>query len=127
MILAQNHQQPLSGSKKFVYFLIICAFCVAACSPKTVPVQKAPTETTVLQPKEEEPIVKAEPVKPEVKLEMQISMLLPFDLDHVDYKTASLSDLNKSEIAIDFYQGFKMVFLHFSNNVRIHFGAKHFI
>jgi ABC-type branched-subunit amino acid transport system substrate-binding protein len=108
MILAQNHQQPLSGSKKFVYFLILCEFCITACSPKTAPVQKTPVETTVLQPKVEQSTAKEQTVKPEVKLEMQISMLLPFDLDHVDYKTASLSDLNKSEIAIDFYQGFKM-------------------
>jgi hypothetical protein len=116
MILALNHQQRLSGSKKLVYFFGFILLLVAACSPKTIPVKKAPGETTVLKPSVQKPEAKVQPekpnvqppVKPEARLEMQISMLLPFDLDNVNYKTASLSDLKKSEIAIDFYQGFKM-------------------
>ena len=39
---------------------------------------------------------------------MIISLILPFDLGAVNYQNANLSDMKKSEIAIDFYQGFKM-------------------
>jgi hypothetical protein len=108
MILAQNHQQQLSGSKKLIYFFSFIFLTLAACSPKTVPVKKTPEQPTTNQPAEEKPAVKEQPAKPETKMEVQISMLLPFDLDNVNYRTATLLDLKKSEIAIDFYQGFKM-------------------
>jgi hypothetical protein len=108
MILAQNHQQQLSGSKKLIYFFSFIFLALAACSPKTVPVKKTLEQPTTNQPAEEKPAVKEQPAKPETKMEVQISMLLPFDLDNVNYRTATLLDLKKSEIAIDFYQGFKM-------------------
>ncbi|MDA9555116.1 ABC transporter substrate-binding protein [Pelobium sp.] len=83
---------------------------LGACSPKTVSVvQKNPpvVQEPVVKPKAEEP--KKEVVtKPKEQPEIVISLLLPFELDALDYKTASLKDLNKVNLAIDFYQGFKM-------------------
>ncbi|MBC7654389.1 MAG: amino acid ABC transporter substrate-binding protein, partial [Oligoflexus sp.] len=86
---------------------------LAACSPKTTPVQKNPTVEK--NPKEEKPVAQNnKPEKPKdkdnvkEKPEMVISMILPFDLYNINYKTASLNELKKAEIAIDFYQGFKM-------------------
>jgi hypothetical protein len=96
MILAQNHQQQLSGSKKLIYFFSFIFLALAACSPKTVPVKKTLEQPTTNQPAEEKPAVKEQPAKPETKMEVQISMLLPFDLDNVNYRTATLLDLKKS-------------------------------
>lgn len=158
MILAQNHQQQLSGNKilklnrivkafklslfnkyypfvklknlklsrlslfianyssltvkiKPIYFLLLPFYFITACSPKTAPITKQPEPPKV----EQEVVVKETPKQQEVpiqktkeKPEMIISLILPFELNSIDYKTANLSDLRKAEIAIDFYQGFKM-------------------
>jgi hypothetical protein len=61
----------------------------------------------VPKPKTEEP--KNETIKKVIlKPEMVISLLLPFELDVIDYANASSKDLEKAKIALDFYQGFKM-------------------
>lgn len=97
----------------FIATLFIGLF-LAACSPKTTPIQKKlPEPSADKNPKEKKTI--AQNNKPEKlnnnikeKPEMVISMILPFDLYGINYKTANLNDLKKAEIAIDFYQGFKM-------------------
>ncbi|MBK0381707.1 amino acid ABC transporter substrate-binding protein [Pedobacter sp. SD-b] len=107
---------------KFKITAIVCvALFLGACSPKTTPVQKKPTEPNAAKnPKEEKTTANknAENPKSSVKekAEMVISMILPFDLYGINYKTANLNDLKKAEIAIDFYQGFKMGIDSVANN-----------
>ena len=108
MISVLNHQRLLSGNKFFyvVFFLIV----LGSCSPKTTPVIKKSIpdeEVVVSKPITEEPLIEA-PKKAVLKPEMVISLLLPFELDVIDYANASLKDLDKAKIALDFYQGFKM-------------------
>ncbi|OAQ40801.1 hypothetical protein A5893_07650 [Pedobacter psychrophilus] len=98
---------------RIVIILAIGMF-LGACSPKTTPVQKKPipSETPDIprqeNPKTEKPIEEKPKIIKEEKPEMVISMILPFDLYNFNYKTASLNDLDKAEIAIDIFQGFKM-------------------
>jgi hypothetical protein len=108
MISVLNHLQQLSGNKFF--YIVVTLLVLGACSPKTNPVINQPlpkSPETVAQPKKEEPKKETLP-KVIAKPEMVVSMLLPFDLEDVDYKTATLKELDKAKIAIDFYQGFKM-------------------
>lgn len=107
MISVLNHLR-LSSGNKILGFLGLMWF-LSACSPKTTPPQQNPTP--VIQPPVDQGKTKAENPKVEKKKEikeMTLSMILPFDLDDVNYHTATSQDLKKSEIAIDFYQGFKM-------------------
>lgn len=107
MISVLNHLR-LSSGNKILGFLGLMLF-LSACSPKTTPPQQNPTP--VIQPPVDQWKAKTENPKVEKKKEikeMTISMILPFDLDEVDYHTANAQDLKKSEIAIDLYQGFKM-------------------
>ncbi len=113
MTLALNHQQLLSGNKIYLYLTL--GLFLGACSPKTIPVQKPTTQTQSppnIPQKENPKTEKPKEEKPKVikqgRPEMVISMILPFDLYNINYKTAGLNDLKKAEIAIDFYQGFKM-------------------
>ncbi|MBU0696651.1 MAG: amino acid ABC transporter substrate-binding protein [Bacteroidetes bacterium] len=106
MILVLNRLQRLSGNKIIGIFLL--GMFLSACSPKTAPTKKGPTPAPDKQ--KEEPVIKE--LEPSEKTkspeEMIISLILPFDLGAVNYQNANLSDMKKSEIAIDFYQGFKM-------------------
>lgn len=100
MILAQNHRPPLSGNKWLIYLWI--TLVAAACSPKLQPVQ-APVKPA------EKPVAKAPetaPVKAAPKV-ATIALLLPFELDYLKtgYSTTALKQAN---IAVDYYQGFKM-------------------
>ncbi len=99
MISAQNHRPPLSGNKWFLYLWI--TLVAAACSPKLQPVQ-APVKPA------EKPVVKAPEAAPKVTPKVAtIALLLPFELDYLKtgYSTAALKQAN---IAVDYYQGFKM-------------------
>lgn len=108
MISALNHPQLLSGNK--IFFGLIFSLFFGACSPKITPnTPKMPTTNTMgsadKKPVEE---IKQGIAKPAETPEMVISLLLPFELDIINYQSASLKDLEKAQIAIDFYQGFKM-------------------
>ncbi len=134
MISVQNHQQQLSGNKnkqkaisnmnlqgfnsksttfnfRLLILYLIPFYLITACSPKTAPGNKNPTSQNV-----EETVSGKEAEKEQEKLsqkikekpEMVISLILPFELQSIDYKTAGVADLRKAEIAIDLYQGFKM-------------------
>src|SRR5690606_14544340 len=94
-----------------LYFLLLPFYILSACSPKATPVSKKPLPQTA-EEKSAEKEAKEEQAKTTEKIkekpEMVISLILPFELRTIDYKTATLADLRKAEIAIDFYQGFKM-------------------
>lgn len=110
MISVQNHLQPLSGNKNFYFSFFIFLIFVGACSPKTTPRRKNPTTEEPAKVAKEEPKKEVEKPKAVVKekQEMIVSLILPFELTNLNYRTANLQDLRKAEIAIDFYQGFKM-------------------
>ncbi|WP_017258649.1 ABC transporter substrate-binding protein [Pedobacter arcticus] len=90
-------------------FLLSAFYFVSACSPKTVPVVKKPEIPKVEEKTKENNTKKEQPIKKiKEKPEMVISLILPFELKSINYRTAEVADLRKAEIAIDFYQGFKM-------------------
>ncbi|HET8829244.1 MAG TPA: ABC transporter substrate-binding protein, partial [Pelobium sp.] len=100
---------------KTFYFLLLPFYFLSACSPKTIPVNKKPSPQKVEEKSSDKKIETEEgeeKEKPTQKIkekpEMIISLILPFELKSINYKTAGLSDLRKAEIAIDLYQGFKM-------------------
>jgi len=99
MILAQNHQQQLSGNR--FWCLIFICFCLSACSPKA--------RTNKSPQKEVAKKVEAAAEKPEKKFtEANIALLIPFNLNLANLKSGSKAEMEKSVMAIDFYQGFKM-------------------
>ena len=98
MILAPNRRQLLSGSKLAV---IVLAIFLAACSKKTTPVSK-PTD---VKPDVEKVPEKSVPAK---RRAHSIALILPFNLDKINPKTALAKDISGADLAIDFYQGFKL-------------------
>lgn len=99
MILVQNRLQQLSGNRLW-YLIFICS-CLAACSPKARTNKLPPA---VKEKKEQQP-----EAKPEKKLtEANISLLLPFNLQKTKIGSFSKVEMEKSALALDFYQGFKM-------------------
>jgi len=99
MISAQNHQQRLSGNKYWLVILVGILF--SACSPKVVSTVK--TEPKTVKKADETP------EKPVAKFsEATISLLVPFRLNSLNLKTATKAEVEKSAMAIDFYQGFKL-------------------
>ena len=99
MTLAQNHQLPLSGNN----WLILGVFLfVTGCAPKVVKTVQKPAAPKVV----EEKVIEK---KPEPKFtQANISLLIPFELNKVDLKTATKAQIEQSAMAIDFYQGFKL-------------------
>ena len=102
MISVRNHRPLLSGNRRLIYIGI--ALIWAACSPKLQPVQPPvkPVEKPVVKAPEEKPPVKALPPRVSV-----ISLILPFDLNYLKYGYSTPA-LKKANIAVDFYQGFKL-------------------
>ncbi len=113
---ARNRRQQLSGNKWLMLFLP--ALFLAACSPKIRQVAQAPAVKT----EEPKPVVKKTDSvkvveKPPVKTARipSIALLLPFSLDPVD-PNASTKNLIKTNIAIDFYEGFKLALDSLANS-----------
>jgi len=94
----------LSGNRKYILFLSV--LFLASCSPKTRSTTNLPSASN--QGKKEEKQTEVIKEKPKEKPEMVISLLLPFELNVINYKVAKKQDLTKAELAIDFYQGYKM-------------------
>jgi ABC-type branched-subunit amino acid transport system substrate-binding protein len=98
MTLVQNHQQQLSGNKFWCVIFMSCF--LMACSPK-VTTRKTPQKETAEKP--------AAVAKPEKKFtEASIALLIPFNLNTASIHSGSKAEMEKSIMAIDFYQGFKM-------------------
>ncbi|MHA4896618.1 ABC transporter substrate-binding protein [Pedobacter sp. PWIIR3] len=99
MISAQNHRQLLSGSN--YRLVVLLGLVLASCSPKV--------KTAVTKPRDIPKVVEKKPEKPVAKFtEATVSLLLPFKLNSVNLKTATKAEVEKSAMAIDFYQGFKL-------------------
>ena len=98
MISVQNHQQLLSGNK---YWIIVCLIGLfASCSPKVVPPVNKPVKEVKKEAKEEKVVKKF--------TEAGISLLVPFKLNQLDLNTANKAQLERADMAIDFYQGVKL-------------------
>lgn len=112
MTLVQNHRLPLSGNNKLWLLALIL---ISACSPKVRPVGKTGVgqPTTASKTDAGKSAVNPPVVKPAVKLPVaktsNIALLLPFSLDNLNsVKGYSSADLKKANIAIEYYQGFKL-------------------
>lgn len=99
MILVLNRRRRLSGNRFLILVLVIL---LGSCSKKIVPVstpsQKPEPEKDLSVKKEE---LKAVAVH-------SVALLLPFHLDQINPKTADRKSIRKADLAIDFYQGFKL-------------------
>jgi hypothetical protein len=108
MISVRNRLQPLNGNRGFL--LLAIALLAAACSPKLQPVSVHPQKKET-----EKPVVKNQPVKeknaekPAGPKVSTISLLLPFDLQHLAPGASYTSvTLREADIALDYYRGFKL-------------------
>lgn len=99
MILAQNHLLRLSGNKSLLIVFVLFVF--NGCSPKVIPVATKKPEP---ERKTEKPAEK--PVKKFT--EAKIALLIPFRLNEINFKTITKPEVEKSAMAIDFYQGFRI-------------------
>ena len=87
---------------KVLIFLLLCSVLLA-CSPK---VRKMPIVPVKVIPKENNANAV---VKPVVKFtEAAIAVLIPFKLNQLNLKTATKAQVERADMAIDFYQGIKM-------------------
>ncbi|HTM99691.1 MAG TPA: ABC transporter substrate-binding protein [Pedobacter sp.] len=89
-----------SSLKPFLFFL---AVVTVACSPKVSPVKTPPAKPV---PRES---ASSGPVKPVQKFtEANVSLLIPFKLNQLNLETATKAQIERADMAIDFYQGVKM-------------------
>jgi hypothetical protein len=110
MTLVQNHRLPLSGNNKLWLLALIL---ISACSPKVQPVGSTrPQKPVPVSNDATKPVVipaDKGATKPSIAKISTIALLLPFSLDNVgSVKGYSAADLKKANIAIDYYQGFKL-------------------
>ncbi|MBM3402810.1 MAG: amino acid ABC transporter substrate-binding protein [Bacteroidetes bacterium] len=100
MILVPNRPPRLNGNN--CLYLLSFLFFISACSRKIVPVQPlaGPEPVKMATSKVEEPV--------KIDMDHSIVLLLPFQLNHLNLKTTKKSDLSKADLAIDYYQGFKL-------------------
>jgi hypothetical protein len=111
MTLVLNRLLPLSGNKWLL--LVTISVLLAACSPKLRPVVTVPkpVDTIVKKP------VDVKVIAPQPPPTAVISLLLPFYLDELDLsKGASKSGLTKADLALQYYQGFKLALDSLSAN-----------
>jgi ABC-type branched-subunit amino acid transport system substrate-binding protein len=100
MILVPNRLRLLSGNN----FVIILSMLIllSACSKKIT----APKPVDIPSPAERDKQKEIVPVKE--KTDHSIALLLPFELNSINLKTAGRRDVAKADLAIDFYQGIKL-------------------
>jgi len=100
MILVPNHPLRLSGNN---FRIVLCMLIfLSACSKKVIPPKpvEKPAPVEIVLPKVEQPVKK--------NIDHSIVLLLPFQVNTINLKTSKKADLNKADLAIDFYQGFKL-------------------
>ena len=100
MILVPSRLQLSNGNK--ILFGIVFSILISACSPKTATVKIPEKVGSVKAP----PVsVKEVPAK---KQDNSIALILPFYLQTISIKSVSEKDITKANLALDFYQGFKL-------------------
>jgi ABC-type branched-subunit amino acid transport system substrate-binding protein len=75
---------------------------LSACSKKVFPPKPVEKQTLI-----EVPVPNVEQAVKK-NIDHSIVLLLPFQLNTINLKTSKKADLNKADLAIDFYQGFKL-------------------
>lgn len=98
MISAQNHPQRLSGNKYWALLGIGLLF--SACSPKIKPNTAKKTDSPEKVKEVEKPVAKF--------TEADVALLVPFRLNEMKVAAATKAEVERSAMAIDFYQGFKL-------------------
>ncbi len=85
---------------------------MGACSPKITAPAKPPVLPPVVVKPVEKPVEQTPKPLPKIteinKPQMLISLVLPFGLDKINVSTAMLPQIAKSNLALDYYLGFKM-------------------
>ena len=100
MILVPNPPLQLSGNN---FRILLCMLIfLSACSKKVIPPKpiEKPAPIEIVVSEVEQPAKK--------NIDHSILLLLPFQLNTINLKTSQKGDLNKADLAIDFYQGFKL-------------------
>lgn len=77
--------------------LLVAAAILVGCSPKITSTPAKPTQKLETKSKDEKPAKRF--------TEAKISLLIPFKLDQINLKTATKAQLERADMAIDFYQG----------------------
>ncbi len=108
MILAQNHQQRLSGNKFWIAALL--SLSIASCTTKQKVLRSSDYKT-------EEPTVLVDPhagntdnkhTTEKVHVNNNIALVLPFQLNRIAGRAFSEEDVKRSALALDYYQGFEI-------------------
>jgi len=99
MILVPSRLQLLNGNRLLIVLLLAL---LVSCSKRTAPVVSTPPRE---KPEKESPEKKEEP---KATVFHSIALILPFHLDRINPRTADLKTIKKADLAIDFYQGFKL-------------------
>lgn len=116
MISVQSHQLRSSGNRLLFVLILGLFLFLGACSPKTR-VLKSPDHSGgnigSTLPKEEGPEIedeeeKVEDVRRAEAARNSVALVLPFQLDRISPQALSKEDVNRSAIALDFYQGFQL-------------------
>jgi hypothetical protein len=103
MTLAPNLLLRLSGNKIFLS-LLLGTLLFGACKPRVQILKPAEVEKPVSKEEEKAPI--SNPTNK--KRVFEIALLLPFQLDHVAPQAIGNEDIQRSALALDFYQGFQV-------------------
>ena len=103
MISVQNLLQRLSGNKLLLVMLLGLSV-LSACQPK-IRILK-PVQVSKPDSEQETNVDKTEETSK--RRVFQIALLLPFQLDHVVPNHLKQEDLQRSALALDFYQGFQL-------------------
>ncbi|MFD2554634.1 ABC transporter substrate-binding protein [Sphingobacterium tabacisoli] len=120
----QNHQQPLSGSKKLrnssLLIALALALGVSSCTPK-VGVLRAPDykgnvgnnsskpgDTNKTPDGSSETGESAKENATKRFMGRNISLVLPFQLDQISENALAEKDIKRAALALDYYQGFQL-------------------
>lgn len=103
MTLVQSHLRLLSGNNSGLWVLLFLVF-LGSCKPKKVLVNEGASQTV------------AEVVKDSVQVKVDeavvepksVALLLPFQLNKLNQNNPNAQDVERSSLALDFYQGFEL-------------------
>lgn len=108
MILVPNRLLRSNGSRCLLILSLLVA--LSGCSKRIIPAKTGTVKTPpVVKPREEVPPVKRD-------IDHSIALLLPFELNTIDLRTAGAEEIRKTDLAVDFYQGFKLALDSLSRN-----------
>jgi len=89
----------INRKSSFNYLVFLCLLMVA-CTPKVITPVKKPVKEVKKETKEEKPVKKFTAAG--------ISLLVPFKLNQLNLQTATKAQVERADMAIDFYQGVKL-------------------